>query len=488
MTTRARLIVFSLPVALAASPANAQMPTLPTPAGQQPGQPVGARPATGQAPRPIFGGGVARIAQSLTLGLSIGETFFRTESDASAARPSSRDDSAFVYGSGSVAYLAEGTRAGASIALGSTGQYFSELSDEVFRGYGGQAGGWVRFSARTRLTADQGVMYQPAFQGAFRHLMDPTGGLVNDPTTDVSASDERWLSYDSRVTLSHMFSRRATLSVDYARRHIDYRSSDIEQLQQQAGVRYVYQLGAGLGLRAGYRYSTGRTGGSNPEDRRDPVLHTIDAGVDFNRALSVSRRTTLNIQTGSALVTDSGGTTFFVVGTGTLAHQMLRTWTATVSAGRTVDFADGFRDPVVSDRALASVIGTLSRRVQVNTFVTAVRGREATGNDGDAFVTYLGGAGIAVGLMRSLTWTTSHVRQQSDFGGVAFLVSPQLRSFDSTSTGLTIGLGRYLSLHTTYAYSHVDRSVNDPTSPAFRRQSIAVSVSTSLPLFATVRK
>ena len=485
MTLRVRLIV--LPLAAALLPVVSYAQVSPPPAGQPPVQPRAG--SAGQALRPIFGGGAARIAQSLTLGLSLGETFFRTHAEASVSEPARRDDSAFLYGSGDLTYVVDGSRAGATVMAASTGQYYSELSDEIMRGYVGRVGGWLRFSARTRLTVEQEASYLPAFQGAFRHLIDPTGGLLNEPASDVSASDERWLSYDTRVGLSHMLSRRATLLIDYSRHQLNDESEQLEQRQHQAGFRYTYQLGAGLGLRAGYRYSTSRAARSSSESASTPALHSIDAGVDFNRAFSVSRRTTLGVRSGSAVVTDQSQTRFFVIGNGTLSHQMFRTWTAMLDAGRNVDFADGFREPVVSDRATASLSGTLGRRVQSYTFVSAVRGREALTGAGDAFVTYQGGTNVAVGLSRHVTWTSGFVRQESDFGDADFLVSPELRTYESISSGVSVALWRYLSLHTNYAYTTVDRAgAIDTASPPFRRHTVSISLSTMLPFYATVRK
>jgi hypothetical protein len=181
-------------------------------------------------------------------------------------------------------------------------------------------------------------------------------------------------------------------------------------------------------------------------------------------------------------------TRFFLLGNATLSHQMGRTWTATLTAGRNVDFADGFRDPVVSDRATTSLGGNIARRVQVNAFASAIRGRETTAPIGEHFVTYRGGAGLAVMVSRYVTWTNGYVRQESDFGDADFLISPQLRSYDSVHTGVAVALGRHVSLNTNYAYTTVDRRGNDPDSPEFRRQAVTVSLSTSLPLYATVRK
>lgn len=468
MTSKPRLVVSVLLGLLASTPAY----------GQSQG---------GQPPRPLFGGGTAPVGQSLTLGLSLGQSLFRTETRRAGEDSDIRDDSLFTVASGGLAYSLEGTRAGASASLSSSGQYYSELTDRILHGYGGTVGAWVKATERTRLQADHAVTYQPGFQNAFQNLLDPTG-LLNQPPGDISASDDPWLSHNTRVALTQTVTRRSSLIIDYGRHKTDFRATDLVQTMHDAGIRYTHQLSASFGLRAGYRYRTNEVSDETSNEGAGD-LHTIDAGLDFSRAFSLSRRTTLGVSTGSTVTQNDDQTQLFLTGNAVLSHRMGRTWSAAISGGRDVGFMNGLLDPVVSDRVTANLSGNLARRVQAQAFASALRGRIAgAGDDGDAdaFVTYLGGAGLGIGLTRTLQWTMNYAYQRSDFGSVPFLVAPQLQSLHAASTGLAISPWRYVGLNVSYSYAVVERDgVNMGRN---RRQSVTASVTTSLPLYATARK
>jgi hypothetical protein len=178
----------------------------------------------------------------------------------------------------------------------------------------------------------------------------------------------------------------------------------------------------------------------------------------------------------------------YLVGFVTLSQQMGRSWLATLGAGRAVNFVPGLEDPVVSDRATATLTGPIGRRVQFNANMGAVRGRRATSEEDAAFVTYRGSTTLSVALSRRLNWTSGYARQDSDYGEVEFLVPQRLGAFQVAHTGLVIVLAKYLNFNITYANARVERRDADGYQARFRRQSLMAAISTSLPLYATVRK
>jgi hypothetical protein len=395
----------------------------------------------------------------------------------------------FVYAAGNLAYTVEGRRVGASASAATTGQYYSELSDTITRGYSARVGTWFRFSSRTRLTVDHDLTYTPAFQNAFGFLTDPFGGLVNEPSSDVAASDDRWLANHTRLSLNHTLSRRSTIVFDAGRQHIDYGSGLQDQVQYDAGVRYTRQLTASFSARLGYRYTT-----SDAEDnlRADEGsaqgLHTIDAGIDFNRGFEIARRTTLQLQSGSVVVSREGDTQLLLIGNATLTRLLGRTGSLALAAGRNVDFVDGLRDPVISDSATVTAGGAIGRHVRLSTFATALRGQSAVRTDDSEFTHYRGGGSVALLLGRRVTWTNSYVHQEADFADADLLVPHQLRSVDGVISSISIGIGQYFHVNSSYSYSRVGRRAGDDASPRFDRQTVTVSLATALPLYATVRK
>jgi hypothetical protein len=98
-------------------------------------------------------------------------------------------------------------------------------------------------------------------------------------------------------------------------------------------------------------------------------VHDIEAGFDYRRALSLTRRTTFDFSVGSTVVNapaaeqSSTELAYRVVGDVGLNHEMGRTWRTRVAYNRGVDFSEAFAQPVFSDGLNASVTGFFSRRV-----------------------------------------------------------------------------------------------------------------------------
>ena len=100
-------------------------------------------------------------------------------------------------------------------------------------------------------------------------------------------------------------------------------------------------------------------------------IHNIDIGIDYAKALSVSRRTHFSFTTGSALFYVNQGITnvsdrqlnFALLGTANLTHEMGRTWTSSIAYRRSLDFHEGFADPFLAQSVSADLRGLLSRRL-----------------------------------------------------------------------------------------------------------------------------
>jgi hypothetical protein len=199
----------------------------------------------------------------------------------------------------------------------------------------------------------------------------------------------------------------------------------------------------------GYQYSDTRFG---VEDRRWRY-HLIDAGVDYAKSLSFSRRTQLAFSTGTAAsssVGDDPRTNFIFTGNATLLHEIGRTWSAALAYQRGVYFAPQWQEPVMVDGASFAVGGLLSRRTRFQT-----------------------GVGVSNG----------------NFGVTGF--GPRYRAYYAVSS-LDYGLSRYLSIGTTYGYySHVfgADAVPNPGFPnSIGRHTARVHLSAWAPLYQRGRR
>jgi hypothetical protein len=102
------------------------------------------------------------------------------------------------------------------------------------------------------------------------------------------------------VTFNRELSRRTAFYAGYNFTQGDtaYGNGRFTSQGANAGVRW--SLTRNLGLRTGYGYQTATYG----VDARTLGYHNIDVGVDYNKALSFSRRTTLSFGTGTSALTD----------------------------------------------------------------------------------------------------------------------------------------------------------------------------------------
>ena len=159
--------------------------------------------------------------------------------------------------------------------------------------------------------------------------------------------------------LSHQISRRVSASGGYGAYSSEWSAASRQTLHYgRAGISVG--IARGLNARAGYGYRQGRYGeGPDPRLVRN---HTIDAGVDFSRSLSFSRRTTFSFSTGSTAIRDGSQTHFSLTGQAQLNRELGRSWRATVGYSRDVRFIEQFQEVLLSDGVNASVGGLINRR------------------------------------------------------------------------------------------------------------------------------
>jgi hypothetical protein len=150
--------------------------------------------------------------------------------------------------------------------------------------------------------------------------------------------------------------------------------------------------------------------------------HNLDVGVDYSRALSFSRRTTVSFATGTTAITDGQSTHYQAIGNAQLNHEIGRTWRATISYDRAFQFVDTLLEPVFYDAASAGVGGLVNRRVRVQLNARASLGRIGVGSYrvNNDFDTYQGIATVAIALSRYIDFGVDYsiYRYRFDSGAV----------------------------------------------------------------------
>jgi hypothetical protein len=257
--------------------------------------------------------------------------------------------------------------------------------------YQGRLGMGTRLSRSLTFSASQRVAYAPSYSAS---LVPVDGGLSEDAFDDVVDSVDLPLdAMDPDLELFHVdtfrayttaglsqrFGRHTTLGGRYQYRYVDFRQPEDEESRVRdytshsasVGIAHERRLSAHSALNLGY--------GIRATDRNSPagqprVLHTINAGVSYSRALSFSRRTSVSFGTGSIIarrepLAGSDGSSRMLAhltGNAHLVHELGRTWSAQLSYQRGMVFREDFADQFYfMDRVSASIGGLVSRRLSV---------------------------------------------------------------------------------------------------------------------------
>jgi hypothetical protein len=347
---------------------------------------------------------------------------------------------------GELGYYRETARTRFGANIGSESRYYSKQQEFIGVNQYGDVSFEATFRRRTNLSIRQGVSYSPAyFSGFFPSLSAPIQGDASVRGGDFATSDLNALSVATVADISHGLTRRGTLSfTSFARRTMFNEVTGYDDLMSYAvGGRYQHQFTRNMSLRLGYTYREGQYGFVRTD--ANAAVHDIDVGLNYDRALSLSRRTQFEFAFGSALAqrgvaTDTeSGLRYHVVGHANLNHEFNRRWRARLAYVRGLAFVEGLPEPMFSDGVNASVTAQLSRRIDFSA--------QGGYNNGE----------------------------------VGELTSNTLKAY-SASTRLRIGLNRFWAVNTEYVfYSYeIGSTVQLPVGVAPFRERSVVRVGLSL--------
>ena len=227
--------------------------------------------------------------------------------------------------------------------------------------------GGVDFSvtgSRSRLHASQNVSYSPYYQlGALPDAVLSPLSETAQSHGDFANTDLKTFRSVTGVDWSQTINRLYTLSVSYNVRRTTFSREDLDLSSQDISVRVVRRLSRYVSLRTGYGQQFANSTFAQTTSARN---HDLDLGLDYSRALSVSRRTTVSFSSGSSVTPQNRGTAFNLTGNAALARQIGRTWSARVAFNRSVQVLEGFTQPVLSNAVTTTVTGALGRRASVS--------------------------------------------------------------------------------------------------------------------------
>ncbi len=423
---------------------------------------LGAAPsARAQAPRPqrpyssLFGGGGGETArQMLTINASVSGGYDLTsgaarEGGGIAASPDLQRLPRGGYGqaAATLSYTANRKRGGGAASVSTTGRRYTAAGDNFLGSYAGAASGWLQAARRTLVTASESSSFQPFlsygfFAAATGADLGPAGlSGFTAPSFDTATENGNQWRHNVAASVTQGLTARTSVSfrAGYDATRVSLASRNLTSYSTDA--RLALRIARGLGAHGGYGYREGRYG--DAPQSRDQRLHNFDVGLDYNRPLSFSRRTTLTFGSGSTVVQDSNRTVFRLTGNAHLTYELRRSWNLALAYTRDAGFLQNLREPVFADSLSLSLGGMASRRVQMST-----------------------GLGAALGTV-GLT------------GGSGY------NSYFSTSQ-MTVGMSRHVGLSLIYSFYHssFDPSVPLPVAASRRleRQSVQGGVTVWLPV------
>jgi hypothetical protein len=412
-----------------------------------------ARPAAAQTPagerpyRGLFGGGAQLRETPLTITIAVGSGYDTnvlldpTGSGTGVVDPRVSRSAGFGSLNAGLDYSRTTDRVALAVSAGTATRYHP-ASSEFIGTHHGSVGASYRFSRTTVLNASQSVSYQPFLTiDVFPQLGESDLGLQEPTTHDRGTLRVDYLTYQSVIGARRQVSRRGSLVVGYNFQLSDFTALDSDFTAHGTWGRYLYALGRGVALRLGYGYRAAHS----PQlgEGRHVASHDIDTGIDYSRALSLSRRTTLSFSSGLSVLSDTVRTYYNVIGNARLNHQMGRTWNADIAYNRSVGFLAAFAEPVFGDSITIGLTGMPGRRLQFRSRVGASLGDLGVASAGaGGFDSYVASSGLDVALTRHLALGVdySYYRYTFESGAVLPLGLPSDIDRQSVQAYLSVWL------------------------------------------------
>jgi len=379
------------------------------------------------APRPerpyrgLFGGGVNDAEQSLTASASAGGGYdtdivrgsgARTQISGTGGRMVS---GGYGVGSAALAYSLSKSR----ISIGASGnlatRYYPDARDQFVtsRIVGGRLA--VRPFENTQLYVGETVSFQPYnLLDLFPALYDAYGARPTTSYEDFAVSGAYYTRYATSAGASQGFrlGRRSTLDFTYTFAKTEARELSRDYITQRAGATLRHNLTKGLTAYAGYSYTHFDYPSSSTATLREG--HSINAGVDFDKALSLTRRTTLTAAAGTSSYVSGPRTFYRLNGNAQLSHEMGRSWSTSMGYSRNMTFIEVFNDPVFYDALTATLSGLPTRRLEFS-----LVGRVADGRIGvvsaNRYRTYMATASLTTSFTRNLALSGAYFFNQYEF-------------------------------------------------------------------------
>jgi hypothetical protein len=369
----------------------------------------------------------------------------------SGADPRAQLGSSFAGGNALLAYQ---RRASARTSMGATlagdYRYLSRASELSASSYSAGAGFNRAFSSRSNLNFNGNVAYQPFYQfGLPPGLGEPLIGAPTPSNLNLAILEQASWIYNGSIGFNRRLSPRSTFDVSYTINRQDFTGGQaVGEGEQEfsditghaAGFLFRRGLTRNTGLRLGYSY---RYGTYPLDTSRTFGGHNLDVGVDYNRSLQFSRRTSFSFSTGTAIVRSDDARYFYrFTGFANLRHEFNRQWVFNALYNRGMEFIASFSEPFFTDVLTTRLEGYLNRRLSTRISLGMTNGQVGLEGASRDVTLFTGDVGMQFAITRNLAFDTSYYRFYYNFDTGVLLpgqLAPRLDR-NGVRAGLTLFL------------------------------------------------
>jgi hypothetical protein len=400
------LTVFALALvcptlARAQEPSGAQTPPrAQTPSGAQ-------TPSDAQTPSvpasSAAGRSNANAQSELTIGVSLAEAY-----DQDVANKTGSIAPQLFQGSGSyttltpqLEYKSGGGRAQIGISSASSVRYYADLHQTIVTNGSVGLGFNVNLTPRTSIFLNEGVTYSPALlYGLLGNTAGPPAlGDAVPSGPNYVLNEQRSYVYDSKLSVTHKITSRASFTVDSGFQYADFTGNDPaypDLRTENVGGHLDLGLNRGIKLRLGYNLRQGQYIGATKTTE-----HALDIGIDYTRPISRTRKTEISFSLGpmlengllSSATSGDAKDQYRFIGNAAISHQIGRTWKLQGTYHRGMGYyVQGFEKPVFSAAYAASAAGYVNNRTDMSFSAAYSSGDSGLNATQTQFTTYTGDA------------------------------------------------------------------------------------------------
>jgi hypothetical protein len=337
-------------------------------------------------------------------------------------------------------------------------KYYQRLDRVAAVSHSAGLGATVHLPKQGSFEIDQTAAYSPSYW----YQLFPTGVLPEpgesipaDPDYRIDQTDS--YSYGTRMALAFGSARRTRVTTTAEYSHTDFQRQtaarpDLTILS--AGAKVSRGVSRHSGFSVEYEYRSGQFGFVEPT-----IEHRITMGVEYSRALTVSRRAIFRVNVSPSMlevpeealatvaispvpialeesVTSTGdgavqnamdGRLYRLQGDAGVEYPFRPNWRATVTYRRGVEYLAVLREPVFSNGARAELTGVIRRRLDLSAVAGYATGASAINRGGSNLGTYTGEVRVRYALKRPFALYSQYLYYYYDLRGQARL-APDLPS------------------------------------------------------------